>query len=104
MLQESTLNRGRAIINFTEKYCDNRQKILSSFAFQRVVKSFTEKIKIDDQIIYNFFINEYKTDDELISSLIEVIKLLTVCTIEELVEVNNKFAFSSKIKIYSSSL
>lgn len=98
MLQEFTLNRGRAIINFTEKYCDNRQKILSSFAFKRVVKSFIEKIKIDDQIIYDYFINEYKTDDELISSLIEVIKLLTVCTIEELVEVNNKFAFFFKDK------
>jgi hypothetical protein len=28
MLQEFTLNRGRAIINFSLKYCDNRQKIL----------------------------------------------------------------------------
>ena len=30
MLQEFTLNRGRAIINFTSKYCDNRRKILTS--------------------------------------------------------------------------
>lgn len=94
MLQEFTLSRGRAIINFTVKYCDNRQKILSSYAFQKVVKHFIEKrLKEDDQIIYDYFIKGYKTDEELCSSLIEVIKLLTVCTIEELVVVNNKFAY-----------
>lgn len=92
MQQEFTLNRGRAIINFTLKYCDNRQKILSSYAFHRVVETFIFKIKKDNQIIYDYFIEDFKTDEELTLSLIEVIKLLTVCSIEELVEVNNKFA------------
>lgn len=92
MQQEFTLNRGRAIINFTIKYCDNRQKILSSYAFHRVVETFIFKIKKDNQIIYDYFIEDFKTDEELTLSLIEVIKLLTVCSIEELVEVNNKFA------------
>lgn len=93
MLQEFTLNRGRAIINFTLKYCDTRQKILSSYAFKRVVESFVNKIKVDDQIIYDHFIEGYKTDEELSSSLIEVIKLLTVCSVEEIEEVNNKFSY-----------
>lgn len=53
MQQEFTLNRGRAIINFTIKYCDNRQKILSSYAFHRVVETFIFKIKKDNQIIYD---------------------------------------------------
>lgn len=92
MLQEFTLNRERAIINFTLKYCDNRQKILSSYAFQRVVESFIFKIKKDNQIIYDYFIKDFKNDEELMLSLIETIKLLTVCDIEELLEVNNKFA------------
>jgi len=92
MLQEFTLNRGRAIINFTLKYCDTRQKILSSYAFQRVVESFINRIKKDNQIIYDYFIKDFKTDEELALSLIEAIKLLTVCDIEELLEVNNKFA------------
>lgn len=35
MLQEFTLSRGRAIINFTSKYCDNRRKILTSYAYGR---------------------------------------------------------------------
>lgn len=84
MQQEFTLSRGRAIINFTLKYCDNRQKILSSYAFHRVVETFIFKIKKDNQIIYDYFIEDFKTDEELTLSLIEVIKLLTVCSIEEL--------------------
>lgn len=92
MLQEFTLNRGRAIINFSLKYCDNRQKILSSYAFHRVVESFIFRIKKDNQIIYDYFIKDFKTDEELTLSLIEVMKLLTVCEIDELLVVNNKFA------------
>ena len=92
MVQEFTLNRDSAIINFTSKYCDNRQKILSSYAFHRVVESFVFKIKKDNQIIYDLFLKDFKTDENLTLSLIETIKLLTVCSIDELLEVNNKFA------------
>ena len=92
MLQEFTLNRGRAIINFSLKYCDNRQKILSSYAFKKVVEAFIQRLKKDNQIIYNYFIKEFDNDEYLGSSLIEVIKLMTVCDMNELLEVNNKFA------------
>lgn len=91
MLQEFTLSRGRAIINFSLKYCDNRQKILSSYAFRRVVEAFILKLKKDHQIIYGLFIKDFETDENLGSSLIEVIKLMTVCDMDELLEVNNKF-------------
>ena len=92
MQQEFTLSRGRAIINFTQKYCDNRQKILSSYAFQRVVESFVLRLKKENQIIYDYFIKDFKTDEELTLSFIETLKLLTVCNTDELLEVNNKFA------------
>lgn len=92
MQQEFTLNRGRAIINFTVKYCDNRQKILSSYAFRKVVESFIFRIKKDNPIIYNYFIKEFKDEDTLITYLIDTIKFLTVCELDELLEVNNKFA------------
>ena len=48
MLQEFTLNRGRAIINFTSKYCDNRRKILTSYAYSRVVESFIAHLRRDN--------------------------------------------------------
>lgn len=92
MLQEFTLNRGRAIMNFTSKYCDNRRKILSSYAFGRVVETFISRLKKDNPIIYDAFIEDFHTDDNLVRSLMEVIRFLSVCEVEELLEVNNKYA------------
>ena len=92
MLQEFTLNRGRAIINFTSKYCDNRRKILSSYAYGRVVESFILHLKKDNPIIYDAFIEDFKTDDNLINSLMEVIRFLSVCDVDELLATNNKYA------------
>lgn len=91
MLHEFTLSRGRAMINFTLKYCDTKQKLLSSYGFKRVVEAFIKKIKKDDPIIYDHYIKSFKTDEELAESLIEAFKLLTVFKIEEVIEVDNKY-------------
>ena len=91
MLHEFTLSRGRAMINFTLKYCDTKQKLLSSYGFRRVVEAFVKKIKKDDPIIYDHYIKSLKTDENLVESLIESFKLLTVFKIEEVIEVDNKY-------------
>ena len=91
MLHEFTLSRGRAMINFTLKYCDTKQKLLSSYGFRRVVEAFVKKIKKDDPIIYDHYIKSFKTDENLVESLIESFKLLTVFKIEEVIEVDNKY-------------
>ncbi len=98
MLQEFTLNRGRAIINFTSKYCDNRRKILTSYAFGRVVESFILRLKKDNPVVYGAFIGDFKDDDDLIHALMETIRFLSVCEVEELIEVNNKYAAFFKDK------
>lgn len=92
MVQEFTLGRGKAIMNFSSKFCDNRKKILTSYGFRRVVESFMLKLKKDNQIIYSQLVENYKTDDNLISSFIEIIRFLSVMEVEELIEVNNKYA------------
>lgn len=91
MLHEFTLSRDKAMINFTLKYCDTKQKLLSSYGFKRVVEAFILKIKKDDPIIYDHYIKSFKTDEDLIESLIESFKLLTVFKIEEVIEVDNKY-------------
>lgn len=98
MLQEFTLSHGKAIINFTLKYCDTRQKILSSYGFQQVVKTFIKKLQKDEVIIYDYYIKEFKTDEELEKALIEVFKLLTVCTSDEVLYVHNKYEIFFKDK------
>ena len=92
MLQEFTLSRGRAIINFTSKYCDNRRKILTSYAYGRVVESFIYYLKKDNPVIFKAFSKGFESEDQLIRSFMEVIRLLSVCSVEELLEVNNKYA------------
>lgn len=92
MQQEFTLGRGKAMINFTLKYCDTRQKILDSYGFRRVIESFIQKIKKDDIIVYNHYIDEFKDDETFVNSLIEVFKLLTVIYTDEVVKVHNKYS------------
>lgn len=92
MQQEFTLGRGKAMINFTLKYCDTRQKILNSYGFRRVVESFVQKLKKDDVIIYNHYIKEFKDDETFVNTLIEVFKLLTVIYRDEVIKVHNKYS------------
>lgn len=90
MQQEFTLSRGKAMINFTLKYCDNRQKILNSYGFRKVIESFvSQNLKKENVIIYDHYIKAFETDEQLINSFIDFIKLLNVCETEEVVRVNN---------------
>lgn len=99
MLHEFTLSRGRAMINFSLKYCDTKQKLLNSYGFRRVVESFIkQELKKDEVVIYDYYLEHFEEEDDLINSLIEVFKLLTVFDIKEVVSVNNKYCIFFKDK------
>lgn len=93
MLHEFTLSRGKAMINFTLKYCDTKQKLLNSYGFRRVVESFIKQVlKKEEVVIYDYYVERFASEDEAVSSLIEVLKLLTVFNIDEVVAVDNKYS------------
>ncbi|MDR1707618.1 phosphoenolpyruvate carboxykinase [Dysgonomonas sp.] len=93
MLHEFTLSRGRVMINFTLKYCDTKQKLLNSYGFRRVVESFIKQVlKKDEVVIYDFYIDHFTNEDDLVNSFIEVLKLLTVFEVREVVAVDNKYS------------
>lgn len=93
MLHEFTLSRGRAMINFTLKYCDTKQTLLNSYGFRRVIESFVKQVlKKDEVVIYDYYIKEFKEEDNLVDSFIEVFKLLTVFDTTEVVAVDNKYS------------
>lgn len=93
MLHEFTLSRGRAMINFTLKYCDTKQKLLNSYGFRRVVESFINQVlKKDEVVIYDFYIDHFVNEEELVDSFVEVFKLLTVFEVKEVVAVDNKYS------------
>ncbi len=94
MLQEFTLSRGRAMMNFTMKYCDTKQKLLTSYGFKCVIESFIKyDLTKDELVIYEYYIKHFKTEEEFAGSLIEVFKLLTVFNIEDVEEVDKRYAF-----------
>ncbi len=93
MLHEFTLSRGRAMINFTLKYCDTKQKLLNSYGFRRVVDSFIKQfLKKEEIVIFDYYIEHFGSEDNLVDAFIEVFKLLTVFEIEEVVAVDNKYS------------
>jgi len=93
MLHEFTLSRGRAMINFTLKYCDTKQKLLNSFGFRRVVESFIKIVlKKEEVVIYDYYVERFDNEDAVVDSMIEVFKLLTVFNIDEVVAVDNKYS------------
>ena len=92
MLNEFSLSRGRAMINFTLKYCDTSEKLLDSYGFRKVVEVFVRRLKKREGLIYNFYLDAFHTDDALSDAMIEVFKLLTVFDIEEVMKVDNKYS------------
>lgn len=99
MLQEFTLSQGKAMINFTMKYCDTKQKLLNSHGFRRFIESFIKEVlKKDEVVIYDHYLGNFDSEDELINSLIDVLKLLTVFNTNEVVEVDSKYAIFIKDK------
>ncbi len=91
MLQEFTINEGKVIMNFSVKFCDTRQKLLNSYGFKRVMETFLRKLKTDDLIVYNYYMDEFKSEELFADTLINVFKLLTVCNTEEIMHVDNKY-------------
>ncbi len=92
MQNEFTISRGKAMINFSVKYCDNRQKLLNSYGFRRVIDSFIQVLKKDNVIIYDQYIKYFKNDDEFATTLVQVFKFLTVCDEGEILKVNTKYS------------
>lgn len=91
MLQEFSLSEGKVILNFSVKFCDNRQKILNSYGFKKVIETFIHKLQKDEPIIYNLYIKAFKNEEDFVKSLIEVFKWLSVCNTDEIIDVHNKY-------------
>ena len=69
MLHEFTLSRGRAMINFTLKYCDTKQKLLNSYGFRRVVDSFIKQfLKKEEIVIFDYYIEHFGSEDNLVDT------------------------------------
>lgn len=92
MAYKFNINRGNAILNFSEEYCQTRLELIESEAFARVTKAFVDQLKRHDDNVYNY-IKECNVDNVAISNDLKMIaKLLLVMSVEEICEVYVTYA------------
>lgn len=81
------------MINFTIKYCDTHEKLLSSEGFGRVLNSYLNKIKKKNSYIYQYLYEAFGCDDidYLSGNILTAFKLLTTFKPDEIKVINAKF-------------
>ena len=52
MKKEFSLSTGKAMINFTAKYCDTAEALFNSYGFKRVLQAYMKKIKKRETNVY----------------------------------------------------
>ncbi|NMA84568.1 MAG: phosphoenolpyruvate carboxykinase, partial [Epulopiscium sp.] len=93
MLKEFSLSKGKVIINFSAKYCDNEDKILESESFKRILLSYFETVKKRNTKYYRFLIESFihENQEDLCDQIIGLLRLLTVLKAHEVIEVKKSY-------------
>lgn len=89
MKKEFSLSKGKAMINFSAKYCDTIEKILEADSFRRVTVTYLESIAKRNTQNYKRLLSVYEGDtiSELTDKMVEVLKLLTLFHREEVIKI-----------------
>lgn len=90
MKKEFSISNDKVMINFTAKYCDSFEAILESDGFRRILEIYLRKTKKRNSLSYRY-LNESLNTDSLIDirrDLTQIIKYLTVMSVEEIIEHN----------------
>ncbi|MCF7926604.1 MAG: phosphoenolpyruvate carboxykinase [Candidatus Izimaplasma sp.] len=83
MIKEYSQNRNNAILNLSVKYCSTQEELLSSKAFNKVLKSFIEKQEEEDSLLLENL--ESQRDGKDLSHTISTLyRLLTSFAIDEI--------------------
>ncbi|NMM62084.1 phosphoenolpyruvate carboxykinase [Clostridium sp. P21] len=92
MQKEFSLSNGKAMINFTAKYCNTAEKLLGSKGFKIVLEAYISKIKSKESNVYKYIENSMSCDDtNILENIINVLKLLMVLKAEEIRKFNEKY-------------
>ena len=95
MRNEFYINENKAIINFTIKYCDSFENILSSKAFKKVFmvfvkREFRKKTNNYKNLVKLF---EIEDKDEVIEVFIKIFKLLSVLEIKDIEDFDERYKY-----------
>ncbi|MCD7949256.1 MAG: phosphoenolpyruvate carboxykinase [Erysipelotrichaceae bacterium] len=87
MSYKFSINRGNAILNFSEEFCQSRCQLIESELFAKVLEKYIKDIKRKDTTIYGYLHNIQNDDIDLLKDLQSVFKQLLVMNADELVSI-----------------
>jgi len=95
MQKEFSLSNDKATINFTAKYCDNYETLLESDGFKRVLEAYLKQSKKKCSHSYRFLKDGLGdvSIDSLESEVINLFKILTIFSIEEITNVKPEYIY-----------
>ncbi len=98
MVKEFSISNDKVIVNFTARYCDSPEKLLSSNGFQRVLKSYISRIRDKNSTIYKGISEAfpYQQSSFLCDSLCILLKMLVNLDLSELAEINTSYGYMLK--------
>ncbi len=93
MKKEFSLSNEKAMMNFTAKYCDNFENLLSSDGFRRVLDAYLSKVEKRNSNIYKYLQSSMKELDkeEMVESLTRAFELLTILKKDEVVKLRPSY-------------
>ena len=93
MKKEFSMSNDKVMINFTAKYCDSFEAVLESDGFRRILDIYLRRSKKKNSKSYRYLSNSLNTDSliDVRKDIIQIIKYLTVMSVEEIIEHNERF-------------
>lgn len=82
MKQEIFIGRNSAILNFSTKYCDTSENLLSSAAFKKVLSRYINSISNKNTSVFQFLKSNCKED--ICETMVKLFKLLIVLDKDEI--------------------
>ncbi|MFW2488554.1 phosphoenolpyruvate carboxykinase [Clostridium chromiireducens] len=94
MKKEFSMSNDKVMINFTAKYCNTFESVLESDGFRRILEVYLRRSKKKNSLSYRYFNNTLDTDSliDIRRDLTQIIKYLTLMTVEEIVEISTSYA------------
>ncbi len=92
MSYKFSINRGNAILNFSEEFCQSRCQLIESESFAKVLEKYIKDIKRKDTTIYGYLHHIQEDDVDLMKDLQSVFKQLLVMNADELVNIRPSMA------------
>lgn len=93
MQKEFSLSNGKAMINFTAKYCDSAETLLNSSGFKTVLDAYIKKIGKAETNVYKYLKNSLKDENDCSDSIIDTFKLLMVMKASEVRRLNTVYNY-----------